>query len=145
MESDPLLSFGYDLTSLVQQELFPPLIEYDSCIAHIFHILLREKKNNSRYNPLLLDTDGSARWPIIFEIARRIASGNVPDQLAAQWMIALNYEALFTHLDADGARDPGMAPASPVTSKRVGNKAMEDRGDKKRLHALLTGSFSRVM
>lgn len=94
-ESSALERYGYNLTWLVQEEVFSALEGYEASLTRLFQILLQRENMRKKCNPLLLDSDGMSRWRVVTEAVRRMASGDVPYPLASRRVIVLDYEALF--------------------------------------------------
>lgn len=90
----PLESYGYNLTQLAREGMFPPVKGNEAMVTRIFDILLRKEKANSRYNPVLIDEDETYRWPVVIEVLRRLAAGEAPDPLTSLQVIAPNFAAL---------------------------------------------------
>jgi len=65
-----LTSYGYNLTRLTREWLFPPLKGYEAWVSRIFSILLRKEKTNHNYNPVLIDGDETHRWRVVLEVVR---------------------------------------------------------------------------
>ena len=108
------------MTDLARQGKFAPLVGYESYVARIFQILLRQ--TNHKYNPLLLDSNQQRRLQVVSEVARQMATGDAPAPLSTWQVIALNYEALLASplelpdnsfsdelQDKEPAREPNLA------------------------------------
>ena len=89
-----LEGYGYNLTHLAHEGMFPPLAGYEMVVAQIFEILLRKEKNRRHYNPLLLADDEMLKGSLLQEVVRRLAIGEAPDPLPSLQVIAPNYTAL---------------------------------------------------
>lgn len=112
-EPSPLERYGHNLTQLAQQGAFLPLAGSEAIVTSIFEILLRRQKttnHHNRYNPIILDLEGTSRWPVIAEAIRRMAVGDAPDPLPTWHVIALNYEALLARTPEDEAAFKLAAP-----------------------------------
>ena len=96
-ESAPLESYCHDLTAFAQRGAFSPLVGQEAVVNRVFEAL----QSRLSRNPILLAEDGSRRWAVVAEVIRRIAVGEVPESCPIQQVIALDYEALFSHLSDD--------------------------------------------
>lgn len=83
-----LESYGYNLTQLAREEMFPSLKGYEAVITRIFDVLRQKEKAQVRYNPLLLDEDENLKLHIVMEVVRRLAIGDAPDSLQSLHVIA---------------------------------------------------------
>jgi ATP-dependent Clp protease ATP-binding subunit ClpC len=93
-DSFVLESYGYNLTRLAREWIFPPLKGYEAVVSRIFDILLRKEKTKLPYNPLLIDGDETRRWQVVLEVLRRLTTGDAPDTLPSLQVIAPNFVAL---------------------------------------------------
>lgn len=112
-ELSPLERYGHNLTQLAQQGAFLPLAGSEAIVTSIFEILLRRQKttnHHNHYNPIILDLEGTSRWPVIAEAIRRMAVGDAPDPLPTRQVIALDYEALLARTPDDEAAFKLAAP-----------------------------------
>lgn len=76
-KTEALDYFGIDLTNKRVEKELDPVVGRESEINRIIQILGRRTKNN----PILLGEPGVGKTAIVEGLAKRIASGNVPDQL----------------------------------------------------------------
>src|SRR5262249_61548745 len=74
----------------------PPLEGYEPWVSRVLGILLRPP--NRRYNPVLVGLSDAEGWPIVAEVVRRIACGEVPEGLCVRQVVALDWEALVGDL-----------------------------------------------
>ena len=91
-EPAALQRFGHDLTAQARAGRFPPLEGYEPWVSRVLGILLRPP--NRRYNPALVGLSDAEGWPIVAEVVRRIACGEVPEGLCVRQVVALDWEAL---------------------------------------------------
>jgi ATP-dependent Clp protease ATP-binding subunit ClpA len=91
-----LQQYGHDLTALVRQGLVAPITIRDPEVVRVFEILARpyNRSYNSRFNPILIAEPGAARTALVGEIARRIATGDVPPTLSIHQVVALDLELI---------------------------------------------------
>jgi ATP-dependent Clp protease ATP-binding subunit ClpB len=83
--------FGTDLTELARAGRLDPVIGRDEEIRRAMRILTRRTKNN----PVLVGPPGVGKTAIAEGIARRIASGDVPDTLKGKRLISLDIGAML--------------------------------------------------
>ncbi len=76
-KTEALDYFGIDLTNKRVEKELDPVVGRESEINRIIQILGRRTKNN----PILLGEPGVGKTAIVEGLAKRIASGDVPDQL----------------------------------------------------------------
>ncbi len=86
----PLERYGRDLTALARQGKLDPVIGRDEEIRRVIQVLSRRTKNN----PVLIGEPGVGKTAIVEGLARRIASGDVPEGLKDRQVIALDIGAL---------------------------------------------------
>lgn len=75
-----------DLTSLARQDKIDPVIGRDEEIRRVMQVLCRRTKNN----PVIIGEPGVGKTAIVEGLARRIASGDVPDSLKNKRLLALD-------------------------------------------------------
>ncbi len=141
IDSFALERYGHNLTHLARQEIFPPLIGYDVCVARVFQILLRQEKGPNKYNPLLLDTDEMRRWRVILEVVRRMAAGEAPDPLPTREVIALDYEALFARNAGSEESCMFVAPEQSLFDESEWEAALAETGSEEMLDRLFVKYF----
>lgn len=79
-----------DLTALARREKLDPVIGRDEEIRRVMQVLARRTKNN----PVLIGEPGVGKTAIVEGLARRIASGDVPDSLKGKKILALDLGSL---------------------------------------------------
>ena len=79
-----------DLTSLARQDKIDPVIGRDEEIRRVMQVISRRTKNN----PVLIGEPGVGKTAIVEGLARRIASGDVPESLKDKRLLALDMGAL---------------------------------------------------
>lgn len=85
-----LKRFARDLTDLARAGKLDPVIGRDEEIRRVIQVLSRRTKNN----PVLIGEPGVGKTAIGEGLARRIASGDVPDGLKEKRVLALDIGAL---------------------------------------------------
>lgn len=81
-----LYKYGYDLTDMALQGKLEPVTGRDWEVNQLIEVLARRRKNS----PLLVGDFSVDRSSIVQELARRIASGNVPRFLQGKKIVALD-------------------------------------------------------
>src|SRR6478752_5730148 len=79
-----------DLTTLARRGKIDPVIGRDEEIRRVMQVLTRRTKNN----PVLIGEPGVGKTAIAEGIARRIASGDVPESLKEKRILALDLSAM---------------------------------------------------
>ncbi len=89
----PILgTYTRDLTKDAEAHKLDPVIGRSEEIDRLIHILTRRSKNN----PLLLGEPGVGKTAVVEGIARRIAAGDVPEQLKGKRILALDLGGLIS-------------------------------------------------
>ena len=86
-----LTRYGRDLTELARRGKLDPVIGRDEEIRRCMQVLSRRTKNN----PVLIGEPGVGKTAIVEGLARRIASGDVPESLKGRKLFALDLGALI--------------------------------------------------
>ena len=79
-----------DLTAAARQDKIDPVIGRDEEIRRVMQVLCRRTKNN----PVIIGEPGVGKTAIVEGLARRIASGDVPDSLKDKRLLALDLGSL---------------------------------------------------
>ncbi len=79
-----------DLTALARQDKIDPVIGRDEEIRRVMQVLSRRTKNN----PVLIGEPGVGKTAVVEGLARRIASGDVPESLKNKRLLSLDMGAL---------------------------------------------------
>ena len=74
-----------DLTARARQDKIDPVIGRDEEIRRVMQVLIRRTKNN----PVLIGEPGVGKTAIVEGLARRIASGDVPESFTNQQFVIL--------------------------------------------------------
>ena len=85
-----LSKFCTDLTARARQDKIDPVIGRDEEIRRCMQVLCRRTKNN----PVLIGEPGVGKTAIVEGLARRIASGDVPESLKNKRLLALDMGSL---------------------------------------------------
>lgn len=83
--------YGRDLTAYASMGLLDPIIGRDAETERVIQILSRRTKNN----PCLIGEPGVGKTAVAEGLAARIATGNVPDNLAEKTVIALDIGSMI--------------------------------------------------
>lgn len=79
-----------DLTERARQDKIDPVIGRDEEIRRVMQVLVRRTKNN----PVLIGEPGVGKTAIVEGLARRIASGDVPESLKNKRLLSLDMGSL---------------------------------------------------
>ncbi len=82
--------FSRDLTQLAREDKIDPVIGRDEEVKRTIQILSRRTKNN----PVLIGDPGVGKTAIAEGLARKIASGDVPENLRGRRLLALDMGAM---------------------------------------------------
>ena len=86
-----LEKYGQDLTKRARDGKIDPVIGRDDEIRRVIQVLSRRTKNN----PVLIGEPGVGKTAIVEGLARRIASGDVPEGLKNKRLISLDIASLL--------------------------------------------------
>jgi ATP-dependent Clp protease ATP-binding subunit ClpB len=86
-----LEKYGKDLTELARRGKLDPVIGRDEEIRRVIQVLSRRTKNN----PVLIGEPGVGKTAIVEGLARRIASGDVPEILKDKRVISLDLGSML--------------------------------------------------
>ena len=90
-KNEALTKFTTDLTELAKQNKLDPVIGRDDEIRRTIQILNRRSKNN----PVIIGEPGVGKTAIIEGLAQRIISGDVPESLKNDKILALDLGAML--------------------------------------------------
>ncbi|MBL8113467.1 MAG: ATP-dependent chaperone ClpB [Acidobacteria bacterium] len=85
-----LKRYAKDLTDLARRGKLDPVIGRDEEIRRVMQVLTRRTKNN----PVLIGDPGVGQTAIVEGLARRIASGDVPENLKGKTLVSLDLGAM---------------------------------------------------
>ncbi len=109
-----LEKYTRDLTELAKKGKLDPVIGRDSEIRRVMQVLSRRTKNN----PVLIGEPGVGKTAIAEGLARRIASGDVPEMLKEKKVLSLDLGALIAGAKFRGEfEDRLKAVLKEITSK----------------------------
>lgn len=86
-----LEKYGQDLTARAREGKIDPVIGRDEEIRRVIQVLSRRTKNN----PVLIGEPGVGKTAIVEGLARRIASGDVPEGLKNKRLVALDIGSML--------------------------------------------------
>src|SRR5574344_410299 len=86
-----LEKYCVDLTARARQDKIDPVIGRDEEIRRVMQVLCRRTKNN----PVLIGEPGVGKTAIVEGLARRIASGDVPESLKNKRLLSLDLGSLI--------------------------------------------------
>jgi len=85
-----LEKYGRDLTEEAKKQKLDPVIGREEEVRRTMQVLSRRRKNN----PVLIGSPGVGKTAVVEGLARRIASGDVPDNLKSKRIISLDMGSL---------------------------------------------------
>ncbi len=85
-----LKRYARDLTELARRGKLDPVIGRDDEIRRVMQVLTRRTKNN----PVLIGDPGVGKTAVVEGLARRVASGDVPESLKDKQVVALDLGAM---------------------------------------------------
>jgi len=89
-KSRTLEKYTRDLTAQARQDKIDPVIGRDEEIRRVMQVLCRRTKNN----PVIIGEPGVGKTAIVEGLARRIASGDVPESLKDKRLLSLDLGSL---------------------------------------------------
>lgn len=89
-DSKLLEQFSRDLTRMATSGLLDPVIGREDEIERVIQILSRRRKNN----PALIGEPGVGKTAVAEGLARKIAAGDVPDDLRAKRLLSLDLSSI---------------------------------------------------
>lgn len=87
-------SYGYNLTRIAREGMFPPFDGYDTVVTRVFDVLLRKERSPLHYNPVVITEDDILKWRVILEVVRRLAAGDAPGSLPSFQVVAPDFATL---------------------------------------------------
>lgn len=95
---DSLKKYGKNLTKLAIQNKLEPIIGRDDEIRRVIRILSRKTKNN----PVLVGEPGVGKTAIVEGLAKKIALGDVPENLKNKELIEIDLPSMFAGASFQG-------------------------------------------
>lgn len=95
---DAIKKYGKNLTDLAFQNKLDPIIGRDDEIRRVVRILSRKTKNN----PILVGEPGVGKTAIVEGLARKIALGDVPENLKNKELIEIDLALMFAGTSFQG-------------------------------------------
>ncbi|MBD5423483.1 MAG: AAA domain-containing protein [Mycoplasma sp.] len=95
---DSLKKYGKNLTELAFQNKLEPIIGRDDEIRRVIRILSRKNKNN----PVLVGEPGVGKTAIVEGLAKKIALGDVPENLKNKELIEIDLTSMFAGASFQG-------------------------------------------
>ena len=90
-ETRTLDQYSRDLTALARQGALDPVIGRERELRRVIRILSRRTKNN----PVLIGEPGVGKTAVAEALARRMAAGTVPEELACRRLVALDIPSML--------------------------------------------------
>ena len=112
-----LEKYTKDLTALARMDKIDPVIGRDEEIRRVMQVLCRRTKNN----PVLIGEPGVGKTAIVEGLARRIASGDVPDSLLNKRLLSLDLGALVAGAKFRGEFEERLKAVITEISKAEGS------------------------
>ena len=95
---DTLKKYGKNLTELASKNKLEPIIGRDDEIRRVIRILSRKTKNN----PILVGEPGVGKTAIVEGLAKKIALGDVPENLKDKELIEIDLASMFAGASFQG-------------------------------------------
>ncbi len=111
-----LEKFCTDLTARARQDKIDPVIGRDEEIRRVMQVLVRRTKNN----PVLIGEPGVGKTAIVEGLARRIASGDVPESLKDKRLLSLDMGSLVAGAKFRGEFEERLKAVITEVSKSEG-------------------------
>ena len=109
-----------DLTARARQDKIDPVIGRDEEIRRVMQVLIRRTKNN----PVLIGEPGVGKTAIVEVLARRIASGDVPESLKNKRLLSLDMGSLVAGAKFRGEFEERLKAVITEVSKSEGQIIM---------------------
>ena len=109
-----------DLTARARQDKIDPVIGRDEEIRRVMQVLIRRTKNN----PVLIGEPGVGKTAIVEGLARRIASGDVPESLKNKRLLSLDMGSLVAGAKFRGEFEERIKAVITEVSKSEGQIIM---------------------
>lgn len=109
-----------DLTTRARQDKIDPVIGRDEEIRRVMQVLIRRTKNN----PVLIGEPGVGKTAIVEGLARRIASGDVPESLKNKRLLSLDMGSLVAGAKFRGEFEERLKAVITEVSKSEGQIIM---------------------
>src|SRR5574344_464260 len=115
-----LEKYTTDLTARARQDKIDPVIGRDEEIRRVMQVLCRRTKNN----PVLIGEPGVGKTAIVEGLARRIASGDVPESLKNKRLLSLDLGSLVAGAKYSGEFEERLKGVITEVSKSEGQIIM---------------------